>query len=160
MNPDVTQNNSLSPDLDPVMAARIDAALSRLGSATPRAGLEGRISAHLASADRSSAAARGSWFSLRRLTVLSGAGALAAVAIVAGSVTHSRQALPVAPGATVASRPAASTGLQTVDKSIEAPKPVAAPAHGRPRATHKSADADTPQGAVAVPHTVAPAKTQ
>ncbi|GGH07946.1 hypothetical protein [Silvibacterium dinghuense] len=156
MNPNVPHRPDLdSAGLDPVMQARIDAALTRLGSATPRQGFESRIAAHLATATEP---ARTSWFSLRRTVLFSGAGACAALVIIAGSVTHSRHLLPVAPEGTVAARPAASTGMQTVDKSIEAPRPVAAPLHGRARAIHKAAaDTAAQPGAIAVPRSPLPA---
>ncbi|MFT4114483.1 hypothetical protein [Silvibacterium sp.] len=174
INPGASRNASIHPDLDPAIQARIDAALAQVGSATPRSGLEGRIAAHLSFAQERSTPAesyRGvSWFSPRRMAALAGAGAFAALVIVTGSVAHSRHVLPVAPGNTVAARPAASTGMQAADKVVEAPKPVAAPTHGRARAVHKdtaeASDAqsantqpstNTKPGAIAAPKTPMPA---
>jgi hypothetical protein len=86
----------------------IDQTLRRLGSATPAAGIEDRISARLAqeqSREQSKAmgAGRGRFFAVPRFAVLprfavGAAVALACVAIVLGSVNHSRRIQPALPG--------------------------------------------------------------
>jgi hypothetical protein len=94
--------------------SRIDAALAQLAHATPPSGLESRVAARLAAADRSSARSQSfrsngnvRFFVIQRLSI--GAMATAAgVAIVFGTVEHSRRILPP-----VASKPAQSGGANT-----------------------------------------------
>jgi hypothetical protein len=91
---------------------RIDAALAQLARATPPSGLESRVAARLAAADRSGAQSFRSngnvrFFVIQRLSI--GAMATAAgVAIVFGTVEHSRRILPP-----VATKPAQSGGAST-----------------------------------------------
>jgi hypothetical protein len=139
---------------------RIDYTLRMIGSVDPRPGIEKRITARLADA---SAHTRIQGFSrifgLPRLALASAAGMAACVAIIAGSVNHSRHMVPVAPGIQLISGPSDGVGAAAAVKV--APKPVAAPAHGRARSVRKAQnsaitpDAQKPD-AVGVPRTPLP----
>ena len=116
---------------------RIDSTLRMIGSADPRPGIETRIAARLADA---SAHTRiqgvGRIFGLPRLALASAAGMAACVAIIAGSVNHSRHIVPFAPGIPVIV--GGSGGVGAAGTAKVAPKPVAAPAHGRARSVRKA----------------------
>jgi len=131
---------------------QIDSTLRLIGSVHPRPGIEKRIAARLVHAP-STGSVR--FLGLPRLVIASAAGLCASVAIVAGSVNHSRRLLPIAPGLQVHSN--ASSGLSTASATQVAPKPVTPPANGRARSMRKlgggrasAAEAQRPSG-VAVP---------
>jgi hypothetical protein len=139
---------------------RIDLALQRLGSADPARGLEGRISARLAREEAASLRAPRS-FSLPRFAFATMAAAVACVAIIAGSVNHSRRILPTAPGIQLPAGP--SSGLGAASAAHVATRPVAPSPNERPRSMRKtvngraviSPEAQKPAG-VAVPKNPAP----
>jgi hypothetical protein len=137
---------------------QIDRTLRLIGSAEPRPGIEKRIAARLAHEPKTVRFLR-----LPRLAVASAAGLVASVAIIAGSVNHSRHMLPIAPGLPVSG--AASSGIGAASTAKVAPKPIEPPAGGHARsmrgAAHKagratiSPDAQRPEG-VAVPKSPVP----
>jgi hypothetical protein len=136
---------------------QIDRTLHLIGSVHPRPGIEKRIAARLADAPRSSVRFLG----MPRLVVASAAGVCASVAIVAGSVNHSRHLLPIAPGLQV--HRSASSGLSTASSTQVAPRPVTPPSNGRARSMRKlgtgrasaAPEAQRPSG-VAVPRNPLP----
>jgi hypothetical protein len=132
---------------------QIDRTLHLIGSVHPRPGIEKRIAARLAHTQCSSSVR---FLGMPRLVIASAAGLCASVAIVAGSVNHSRRLLPIAPGLQV--HRSASSGLSTASATQVAPKPVTPPANGRARSMRKlgtgrtavAPDTQRPSG-VAVP---------
>jgi len=144
---------------------RIDQALRQLGSVTPRPGIEGRITARLAQEQCQVEAARGRrayFFGLPRFAFGAAVGALACVAIVAGSVSHSRRIQPSLPG--IVSQPAAS-GVGSAGAERPANRPVEPSPNGRPRSVRRTAEgravisAQSQKSAgVAVPKTPSPAQ--
>ena len=136
----------------------IDRTLRLIGSADPRPGIEKRIAARLADAPaRKTVRLLG----LPRLAVASAAGLVASVAIIAGSVNHSRHLLPIAPGIPVPAD--ASSGLGAAAAAKVAPKPVTPPPTGHARSMRKagagratvSPDAPKPDGVAVPKHPVA-----
>lgn len=75
---------------------QIDQTLRLLGSATPAPGMEERIARRIAEADARRATPR--FFSLPQLAFGMAAAVMGCAVIIAGSVSHSRHILPVAPG--------------------------------------------------------------
>jgi hypothetical protein len=130
-----------SPSIDD----RIDNVLQVLGSAEPRPGLEKRIAARLAHTP-SHRPVR--FFGLPRVAFATAAGAVASVAIIAGSVTHSHRILPIAPGVQLTG---SGSGIGAAAGARVASKPVAAPEHGRPRSMRKPGTELDPANGVAVP---------
>ena len=139
---------------------RIDLALHRLGSANPVPGLEDRVSARLTRKEAASFRAPRS-FSLPRFAFATMAGAVACVAIVAGSINHSHRILPTAPGIQLPA--GSSSGLGAASAAHVATRPVAPSPNERPRSMRKtvngraviSPEAQKPAG-VAVPKNPAP----
>jgi hypothetical protein len=137
---------------------RIDRALRRLGATSPRDGLEDRILARLEQAAREKAPG---FLSLSRLAVMFAVAGTVCAVIVAGSVTHSHNVLPVAPGLhlPIGSQP----GVGAASAARVAPQPVKVPPRERPRSIRKtengraviSPDAKK-HGGVAVPKPLAP----
>lgn len=147
-------NDEVDRGMNPGTNAAIDAALQRLGSATPVEGLEGRVLTRLAAARMTHAepvrkAERGR---LLRLPLFTGpvlgvvAGGLVAVVIVTGSVSHSRRprpsevpgppalALPVhGLGAASAVQPAAPASAPVPDGVASRGRSARRTAHGRAR---------------------------
>ena len=142
------------------MEDQIDRTLRLIGSASPRPGIEKRIAARLACAPVNSAARKSIRFlGMPRLAVASAVGLLASIAIIAGSVNHSRHLLPVAPGLQIPG--GTSGGVDAASGKAVAPKPVTPPPHGRPRFVRKAGTAkvspDTQKpGGVAVPRNPLP----
>ena len=144
---------------------QIDRTLVLLGSVTPEAGVEERILARLAQADAARKKTR--FFSLPQFAFGMLAAAVASVVIVAGSVSHSRHILPVAPGlhlpavtepgvgaasaAHVATQPV-TTLPQDRPRSVRSTVPITAPSTVTGRAVI-SAHSKKPAG-VAVPKTL------
>lgn len=139
--------------LDADLEKQIDQTLRMIGSTHPRPGIETRIAARLADA---SAHKPARLFGLPRLAFASAAGMAACVAIIAGSVSHSRHLVPIAPGIPIPM--STSSGVSSADAGIVAPKPVAAPAHGRARSIRKTGAASDGQtlNGVAVPNAPLP----
>jgi hypothetical protein len=137
---------------------RIDATLRRLGSAAPRAGMEERVLARIAEAEKPSRFAVSRWFRVPDFA-LGAVAVLACVAIVTGSVNHSRHVLGPVPGLQM---PAAAGGVGAASAVHVAAQPVAAAPQGRARSSHSAASgrarispaAHKPLG-VAVPKTPA-----
>lgn len=122
---------------------RIDRTLRRLGSVTPAAGIEDRISARLAreqSKAQPRSASRARFFAVPRFATQfalgAAAGVLACVAIIAGSVNHSRRILPTVPGVQL---PAGSSGMGAASATHMANQPVSAPPQGRARSVRQAA---------------------
>jgi hypothetical protein len=139
--------------LDADLEKQIDQTLRMIGSSAPRAGIEQRIAARLADASVKKSAGI---FGLPRFALASAAGIAACAAIVAGSINHSRHMLPIAPG--IQLPVGASSGVGAADAQKLAPRPVAPPAHGRPRSVHRlgtPANTQNPDG-MAVPKTPLP----
>ncbi|HEX3470839.1 MAG TPA: hypothetical protein VHT28_06590 [Silvibacterium sp.] len=143
---------------------RIDRTLRQLGSVTPAAGIEDRIRARLAheeSKARARGANRGRFFAIPRFAIGVTAGALACVAIIAGSVNHSRRILPTVPGVVL---PAGSSGVGAASAAHVANQPVSPPPQGRARSVRQtvggraviSPETQKPAG-VTVPRTPSPA---
>ncbi len=113
---------------------RIDRALQILGSVEPASGIEGRITSRLAhelSQERLKTAtvSGGRFFSMPRFA-FGVAAAVACVAIVAGSVNHSRRILPTAPGAGLR-LPEGSSGIGAASAAHVATQPVSPAGPGR-----------------------------
>jgi hypothetical protein len=129
----------MNPDLNHAKRTcdqRIDQVLRRLGSVTPAAGIEDRISARLVREhSRSQAATTGRvrFFGVPRFAIGVAAGAFACVAIVAGSVNHSRRIQPTMPG--VGLQPM-SSGIGAAGAEHRAERPVSPSPAGRPRSVH------------------------
>jgi hypothetical protein len=140
---------------------RIDEALRRLGSATPRHGMEERIKLRLSQA-LSEQAPRSRFFAIPRFALGAAAGALACVAIVVGSVYHSRATQPTLPG--IVARPS-TTGLGSAGAARPASHPVEPGPTERPRSVRRvpqgraviSPQSQRPTG-VAVPRSPTPAQ--
>ena len=142
---------------------RIDRTLRRLGSVTPAAGIEDRITARLAQ-EESKARARNArptrFFAVPRFAVGVAAGALAGAAIIVGSVNHSRRILPTVPGVQL---PAGSSGLGAASAAHIADQPISPPSRGRARSVRQagngraviSSETQKPAG-VTVPRTPSP----
>lgn len=138
----------------------IDQALRRLGSVMPAPGLEDRITARLAQQQKSQAAGgRVRLFFIPRFALGAAAAALACVAIVVGSVTHSHRTQPMLPG--IGAQPAPS-GMGPADAVRPPNRPVTPSPAGRPRSVRHlpegraviSPQSQKPAG-VAVPKTPA-----
>jgi hypothetical protein len=136
---------------------RIDQTLRALGSVIPGAGIEERIVARLARMDASSARPR--YFRLPQLAFGMSAAAMASVLIVAGSVSHSKHILPVAPGLHL---PAATQpGVGAASAAHITSQPVTSLPQDRPRSVREtvngraviSSHAKKPAG-IAVPKTL------
>jgi hypothetical protein len=114
---------------------RIDQTLRVLGSVEPASGIEGRITSRLAH-ERSKAAiaSGGRLFTMPRFSMprfaFGAAAAVACVAIVAGSVSHSRRILPTAPGAGLR-LPEGSSGIGAASAAHVATQPVSPAGPGR-----------------------------
>ena len=136
---------------------RIDRTLRLLGSATPPPGMEDRIDARLARASVSNKRPR--FFSLQQFAFGVAAAAMACVVIVAGSVSHSRHILPVAPGLHLPG--SAQPGVGAASAAHVAPQPVTSLPQDRPRSVRQTANgravissqAKKPAG-IAVPKTL------
>jgi hypothetical protein len=122
---------------------RIDETLRRLGSVTPPTGFEDRVHARLAhsrlTSVRGSEMQTGAAKSIRlslipRFAFGAVAAALACVAIVAGSVNHSRRILPVAPGIQL---PTGSSGIGAASAAHIATRPVSPSPDGRARSVRQ-----------------------
>ncbi|HEX5236279.1 MAG TPA: hypothetical protein VFW25_13215 [Silvibacterium sp.] len=130
---------------------QIDRTLRRIGSANPVEGMEERI---LRRVVREGGKAQ-RLFSLTRLAFGMSV-AMAGVVIVAGSVSHSRHILPVAPGLHLPA--AVQPGVGAASAAHVAPQPVTSLPQDRPRSVRKmvngraviSSHARKPSG-VAVP---------
>jgi len=143
---------------------RIDRTLRRLGSVTPAAGIEDRISARLArerSKTQGRSASRARFFALPRFAIGVASSLVACVAIIAGSVNHSHRILPTVPGVRL---PAGSSGMGAASAAHIADQPVSAPPQGRARSVRQTASGRaviSPQtqkpAGVAVPRTPSPA---
>jgi hypothetical protein len=86
----------MNHDQNPSITATIDAALRRVGSATPASGLEGRILTRLASErlklEAEPTSSRFRWLPARALGLVTAC--LLGFVVVAGSVSHSRRIRP------------------------------------------------------------------
>lgn len=136
---------------------QIDRTLRVLGSATPDPGMEDRIVARIARESVSAAAPR--FFRLPQLAFGLAAAAMACAVIIAGSVSHSRHILPVAPGLHLPT--ASQPGVGAASAAHVAPQPVTSLPQDRPRSVRQtvngraviSSHAKKPAG-VAVPKTL------
>jgi hypothetical protein len=139
---------------------QIDRTLRLLGSAEPVAGMEDRITARLASASVETRR----FFRLPQLAFGLVAAAIACAVIVAGSVSHSRHILPIAPGLQVPGM--SQPGVGAASAAHTAQQPVTTLPQDRPRSVRQeengraviSSHAKKPAG-IAVPKTL-PAKNQ
>lgn len=136
---------------------QIDRTLRLLGSATPMAGMEDRITARLARA--SAETDRPRFFRLSQLAFGMAVATVGCVAIVAGSVSHSRHILPIAPGLRVPGM--AQPGVGAASAAHVAQEPVTALPQDRPRSMRETTNgravisehAKKPNG-IAVPKTL------
>jgi len=128
---------------------QIDRTLRLLGSATPAPGMENRIVARLARADAKKSTIRR--FRLPRLVFSVAAAAAASVIIVAGSISHSRRMLPVAPGLHLPATGQAGVGAASA--AHVAQQPVSTLPDDRPRSVRQA----TTGRAVISPHAKKPA---
>jgi hypothetical protein len=141
---------------------QIDEALRRLGSTTPPVGFEDRIKLRLAQARISDQEPRSRFFAIPRFAFGAAAGALACVAIVVGSVYHSRVTQPTLPG--IVARPS-SSGLGSAGAARPANHPIEPGPTERPRSVRRlpqgraviSPQSQKPAG-VAVPKSPTPAQ--
>lgn len=122
---------------------RIDRTLRALGAAEPVAGIEGRVRVRLA---RAEILAQGEakrkvrrFFSVPQLASMIAAAGMVCAVIVAGSVTHSRRILPIAPGAPGLHLPGdAQAGVGAASAARVAAQPVIASPKDRPRSVRKT----------------------
>jgi hypothetical protein len=136
---------------------QIDRTLRRLGSATPVVGIEDRIVARLAKVDAMKRTAR--FLKLPQLAFGLAAAAMAGAVIVAGSISHSKHILPVAPGLHLPA--GAQAGVGAASAAHVAAQPVTSLPQDRPRSVREtvngraviSSHAKKPAG-VAVPKTL------
>jgi hypothetical protein len=154
--------NGIPENSVPTYDERINSTLRLLGSANPRPGMEQRLAARIANLPlHSPAPGLRYFFGLHHLAFRSACAILAFVAIVFGTVSHSKHLLPVAPGVRLPG--SQNTGMGAVDAKKMTSRPVTPPANGRPRSTRKfsetrsaaSPDRREPNG-VAVPATPLP----
>jgi hypothetical protein len=111
---------------------QIDATLRLLGHAAPAPGLEDRVLTRLQYAPPVKSPR---FFGLPRMAFAGATAAVACVAVIAGSVSHSHHMLPVAPGVQLPG--GASSGIGAASAAHVAPQPVAASPSGRPRSVRK-----------------------
>lgn len=138
---------------------QIDRTLRRLGSAHPKAGMEDRILRRVVRESQEGKAQR--LLSLPRLAFGMSAAAMAGLMIVAGSVSHSRRILPVAPGLHLPA--AAEPGVGAASAAHVTSQPVTSLPQDRPRSVRKTVNgravisrhARKPNG-VAVPKALSP----
>jgi hypothetical protein len=128
---------------------KIDRTLRLLGSATPSPGMEDRIVARIDRAQSMIEPRR--FFSLPHLAFGMAAAVMACVLIVAGSVTHSRHILPVAPGLHLPGE--SEPGVGAASAAHVAPQPVTTLPQDRPRSVREA----TNGRAVISPHAKKPA---
>jgi hypothetical protein len=136
---------------------QIDRTLRLLGSVHPAAGMEDRILASIAHAQSSNRAQR--FFRLPQLAFGMAAAVVASVVIVAGSVSHSRQMLPVAPGLHLPT--AVQPGVGAASAAHVAQQTVTSLPQDRPRSVRKTVNGRAvispnakKQAGVAVPKTL------
>jgi hypothetical protein len=162
MNPSVQpgQNYDRRPERPDHL---IDQALRRLGSATPAPDIEDRISARLAQEQSKThviRAKRVRFFSVPRFAI-GAVATLACVAIILGSVNHSRRIQPTLPGIGTHQNP---SGVGAAGAVRPANRPVSPPPAAHPRSARRlpegraviSPQSQKPAG-VAVPKTLSPA---
>ena len=113
---------------------KIDRALRLLGSAAPAPGMEDRVLARLERAQLMAEPRR--FFSLPQLAFGMAAAVMACVLIVAGSVSHSRHMLPVAPGLHLPGE--SQPGVGAASAAHVAPAPVTALPQDRPRSVREA----------------------
>jgi hypothetical protein len=113
---------------------QIDRTLRLLGSATPVAGIEDRIAARITQAGTSEKMPR--FFSLPQLAFGLAVAAMACAVIVAGSVSHSRHILPVAPGLHLPG--VSQPGVGAASAAHVAPQPVTSLPQDRPRSVRQT----------------------
>lgn len=113
---------------------QIDRTLRLLGSVTPSAGMEERILRELARANTSSKAS--GFFRLPQLGFALAAAGMAGALIVAGSVSHSRHILPVAPG--IHLPVGVQPGVGAASAAHVASQPVTSLPQDRPRSVRKT----------------------
>lgn len=147
---------------------QIDEVLRRLASVNPAPGIEDRVKTRLASAGAENSRHAESrpvrpW-GLSRLLFATAAAAAACVAIVAGSVDHSRRILPAVPGIQLPA--GSSSGIGAASAAHVATQQVAPSPNGRARSMRKtingramiSPEAQRPAG-IAVPKNPVPQST-
>ncbi|MGC2163956.1 MAG: hypothetical protein WA634_18790 [Silvibacterium sp.] len=136
---------------------KIDRTLRLLGSATPAPGMEDRVVARL---ERTRAIAKAPrFFTLPQLALGMTAGVMACALIVAGSVSHSRHILPIAPGLHLPGE--SQPGVGAASAAHVAQQPVTTLPQDRPRSVREatngraviSSHAKKPTG-IAVPKTL------
>jgi len=113
---------------------QIDRTLRLLGSATPVPGMEDRIAARLAQAHVSAETPR--FFRPPQLVFGLAAAAVACVVIVAGSISHSRHILPIAPGLHLPGE--SQPGVGAASAAHVAPQPVTTLPQDRPRSVRQT----------------------
>lgn len=136
---------------------QIDQTLRLLGSATPAPGMEERIARRVAQASARKTAPR--FFSLPQLAFGMAAAVMACAVIIAGSVSHSRHILPVAPGLHLPG--VSQPGVGAASAAHVTTQPVSSLPQGRPRSVRQTVNgravifshAKKPTG-IAVPKTL------
>lgn len=113
---------------------QIDRTLRLIGSATPDAGMEDRILARIARPIANNATPR--FFRVPQLAFGMAAAAMVSVVIIAGSVSHSRHMLPVAPGLHLPT--SAQPGVGAASAAHVARQPVTSLPQDRPRSVRKT----------------------
>lgn len=113
---------------------QIDLTLRLLGTAVPAPGMEGRILVRLENAGTQIRAAR--FFTFPQLAVGVAATVIGGAVIIGGSVIHSRQLLPVAPGIHLPM--GAQAGVGAASATHVTTHPVTAVPAGRPRSVRKT----------------------
>lgn len=113
---------------------QIDSTLRALGSVTPPAGIEKRITSRITNVSTNRRESQ--FFNFRQFAFGISAAAIASAVIVIGSVSHSRHLLPVAPGLHLPANSQAGVGAASA--AHVAPQPVTSLPQDRPRSVRKT----------------------
>jgi hypothetical protein len=113
---------------------QIDRTLRALGSVSPAEGIEDRIAARLARVPERKKAAR--FFRLPQFALGMATAVVGGAVIIAGSVSHSRHILPVAPGLHLPG--ATQPGIGAASAAHVTPQPVTSLPQDRPRSVRQT----------------------
>lgn len=115
---------------------QIDRALRVLGSVTPEPGMQDRLHRRLQARLAVEPVTAARFFRLPQLVAGFAAAAIASAVIIAGSVSHSRHMLPVAPGLNLPGN--TQPGVGAASAAHIASQPVTALPQDRPRSIRKT----------------------
>jgi hypothetical protein len=143
---------------EPIEEGRIDRTLHHIGSAQPAPGLEDRILTRLTVAEARGRARRANrgFLNMSRLAFTTAAVFVACSVIVAGTVNHSRNIQPIAPGMRV---PLGGAGVGPAAAARIADQPIAPPLASHPRSVRRSVEGSGSKSAAQRPSGIAVPKT-